>query len=75
MDGWDLKSYDDGLEDRGILGEVFQDPGEDAGGGVPGGEDYADDVVGDLFVCQGFGVFHEGCQEIVMEAVFGLSSE
>jgi len=48
--GGEMSTYDDGLEHRGVVAEELDHPGEDAGGGVAGGEDDADDVVGDLGV-------------------------
>ena len=59
-----MDTYDDGLEHRGVVAEELDHPGEDTGGGVAGGEDDADDVVGDLGVGERLAVVQEGGQEV-----------
>jgi hypothetical protein len=58
------RTYDDGLEDGGVVAEELDHPGEHAGGGVAGGEDDADHVVGDLGVGERLAVVQEGGQEV-----------
>lgn len=58
--------YRDGLEDARVLAKVLDDPGQDAGGGVAGGEDDADDVVGDLLVGEALLVAHEGPEQVIV---------
>ena len=65
MLGGVVASYDDGFEQFGIVSEVLEHPGDDASSGVAGGEDDADDVVGNLLVGEGLFRVHKRAQEVV----------
>lgn len=66
LEWWGVETYFDGVKDTRVLAEVLDDPSQDAGRGVAGGEDHADDVVGYLLVGEAFFVTHKRSKKVAV---------